>query len=318
MSEPVQIEVTTSLSDADLHAVALLVERATELDGVRPLSDHVMLNLLADSSDGCVHICAWVGSQLVGYASIDQGDPTAGPTMELAVDRVARRRGIDGMLLDQALKESSGDLQLWAHGQTAASASLARSRGFRKARELFRMRRPLGDDLNEVTPPKWIRIRPFDVTTDVDEWLALNARAFVDLPDQGKWTREDLELRLAEAEFDPDGFLLAHEINRDGTQGALVGFHWTKVHTSGASSGLGQKPIGEVYVLGVDPDVHGKGLGRALTLAGLQHLWRRGLREVMLYVESSNKPALETYERLGFRRYDTDALYRSPVPARPN
>ncbi len=317
MTDQVQLEVSSSLSDADVHAIAVLVERATELDGARPLSDHVMLHLLGDSDERFLHICAWQGVQLTGYACIDRTDSTGGPSVEIAVDTAGRGIGVGADLLDQALKETSGQLQLWAHGQTAAAASLAQSRGFIKTRELYRMGRPLGPDVADVTPLPGITIRPFDLTKDADAWLELNARTFADLPDQGHWTREDLDLRLAEDWFDPGGFLLAHEVTADGREGALVGCHWTKVHRNTASAGPGQDPIGEVYVLGVDPDFHGKGLGRTLTLAGLNHLWNQGLHEVMLYVESNNVAALATYKRLGFHRFDTDALYRSPVPARP-
>ena len=100
----------------------------------------------------------------------------------------------------------------------------------------------------------------------------------------------------AEDWFDPAGFLLAV----DGS-GRMVGFHWTKVHAA--------EQLGEVYVLGVDPDRHGGGLGTALTRAGLAHLWSRGLRTVLLYVEADNAPALAVYTRQGFTRYSADVMY---------
>ena len=108
----------------------------------------------------------------------------------------------------------------------------------------------------------------------------------------------------------------------------LGGFHWTKVHGStdlhdsvdDARSGTrrpgsgqhGHRAIGEVYVLAVAPPWRGSGLGRALTLAGLHHLRRRGLDQVMLYVDASNLPAIRLYEGLGFVRWDTDMMYRTP------
>ena len=70
----------------------------------------------------------------------------------------------------------------------------------------------------------------------------------------------------------------------------MLGFHWTKQHSPS---------LGEVYVVAIDPEAQGRGLGRALTLAGLHHLAARGLDEVLLYVESDNAPAIAVYSRLG-------------------
>ena len=159
---------------------------------------------------------------------------------------------------------------------------------------------------------------------DIVEWLALNAAAFTDLPDQGGWTRADLEQRMAEPWFDPDGFLLA-----EAADGRLVGFHWTKVHSHGHGhhhlddathshagegsalpSGHAHEPIGEVYVVGVDPGMRGQGLGRSLTLAGLHHLRHQGLSAALLYVDADNEAAISLYRALGFAPWDSDTLFR--------
>jgi len=76
----------------------------------------------------------------------------------------------------------------------------------------------------------------------------------------------------------------------------------------------GGSPIGEVYVVGVDPGQQGGGLGRALTLTGVAHLQRLGLEQVMLYVDESNTPAVKMYASLGFDRWSTDVMYRHPAP----
>ena len=53
-------------------------------------------------------------------------------------------------------------------------------------------------------------------------------------------------------------------------------------------------------MIGVDPDFHGRGLGRELTLAGLDSITRPRPPEAMLFVDGGNVVALRLYERLGF------------------
>ena len=60
-------------------------------------------------------------------------------------------------------------------------------------------------------------------------------------------------------------------------------------------------------MIGVDPDAQGIGLGRALVLAGLDHLARiRRCPNGVLYVAAANTPAVGLYESLGFTVHRTD------------
>ncbi len=171
------------------------------------------------------------------------------------------------------------------------------------------MRRPLDDlpPLPEGTADAGYVVRTFRPGQDEDAFLAVNAAAFADHPEQGGLTRADLDQRMAEPWFDPAGFFVAETTpDREpgathpaDAAGALVGFHWTKVHH-------GEDPVGEVYVVGVSPRAQGSGLGRLLTLTGLHHLAGLGLREVLLYVEADNAPAVAVYSGLGFAHADAD------------
>jgi mycothiol synthase len=151
--------------------------------------------------------------------------------------------------------------------------------------------------------PDGVAIRPLRVDHDEDAVLAVNNRAFAWHPEQSGWTRAAVAEIEAEPWFDADGVLLAW----DTASGDLLGFHWTKVHDVAAGA---DEPLGEVYVVGVDPAAQGRGLGRALTLAGLHHLADRGLRTTILYVEGDNAAAIATYRGLGFERDAVDVSYQ--------
>jgi mycothiol synthase len=309
-----EIITRNRLTDAERQDVLRLVAAATEADGVGPLSEHVMLHLRYAGDPRSVDLLLLSHREVAGYAHLDQGDPAEGPSGELVVHPAHRRQGL-GLRLTRALVDAAGpqQLRLWAHGDLEAAARLAAAAGFGRVRALWQMRRSLRPELPPPRLAGGITVRTFVTGQDEDEWIGLNARAFASHPEQGAWTREDLDVREREPWFSPDGFFLAV---RDGT---LVGFHWTKVHGQ-ASGAAGQVEddggaIGEVYVVGVDPGERGSGLGRALTLVGLRYLRSRGLFQVMLYVDESNTPAIRLYESLGFTRWHTDVMFARPATA---
>ena len=284
-----------------------LVERVQLADGSSPLSEHVLLHLPEGGDADVRHLLVHDGDALVGYAHLDVTDPVAGSSAELAVAPEARRQGVGRALVTELLDLTpDGRLRVWAHGEHPAAAVLAGAMGLSRSRVLLQLRRSLVAPLPPVTVPEGIAIRTFRVGEDEQAWTALNNRAFADHPDQGGWGLEEIELRKGEPWFDPAGFFLAE---RDG---ALVGFHWTKVHGGERRPGAddhGHAPIGEVYIVGVDPSEQGRGLGPALTLLGLHSLRDRGLTSVLLYVDESNRAAVRVYERLGFARHATDVCY---------
>ena len=73
--------------------------------------------------------------------------------------------------------------------------------------------------------------------------------------------------------------------------------------------------LGEIYVIAVDPDFHGLGLGRALTVAGLQSLSERGIGTGMLYVDDDNTAALSLYRSLGFEDHHCDRAFVGDIRA---
>jgi mycothiol synthase len=287
----------------DVDDVLALLRAALAADGVRPVSEDAELRLQHRSPGGHDLVVRSLDGTLAGYARLDDG------VAELVVHPRFRRHGFGEALLDQLL-DLAGDrpLSIWAHGDLPGSAELLAPRGFVRARVLLQMRRDLAGVDADPHPalPDDAHVATFRPGRDEEAWLRLNARAFARHPEQGRMSRADLELREAEPWFDPHGFLMAWRGDPDDG-GQLLGSHWTKVHPPGDA---GDEAIGEVYVLGVDPDAQGMSLGRALTDLGLAHLRNLGLREVLLYVEEDNTAALRLYEGRGFRRFAVDVSWR--------
>jgi len=218
-----------------------------------------------------------------GYAQLDD-DGTA----ELVADDVEAAGAL--------LRELPEGTRLWAHGEQSVANQAAGRAGLRPVRTLLQLRATLAE-VAEQPLPEGVRIRPFVPGQDDAAWLAVNARAFAGHPEQGRWRQHDLDLRLQADWFDPAGFLLAVSGDR------LLGYHWTKVHTEP------DPPLGEVYVLGVDPAAQGMRLGSVLLAAGLRYLLDRGLPTVLLYVEQDNPAALRLYQRAGFATHSADLQY---------
>ena len=303
----VELQWRGALSGADIADVQALVAAATEVDGTAPLSEHVLLHLRHGGDAEAAQLLAREGDELVGFAHLDLTDPVAGGAGELVVHPEHRRAGLGSRIVQELLDRAgrsevaAGRLRLWAHGEHPGAVALATTLGFTQARVLWQMRRSLLAPLAEPHLPEGVRLRPFVVGADEREFLRVNNAAFDWHPEQGGWDLDQVKLREAEPWFDPNGFLLAVD-----AADRLLGFHWTKVHGDGGHS---HEPIGEVYVLGVDPSARGMHLGAALTLAGLRHLRDGGLRQVMLYVEADNDAAVRVYRDLGFTRWDTDVSY---------
>ena len=181
----------------------------------------------------------------------------------------------------------------------------AEAAGLGLAREILQLRVAL--PLEAAVDDPALATRPFVPGADDVGLLTVNNRAFAWHPDQSDWTVEDLRARTSEQWFDPEGFRV-HE--RDGR---IVGFCWTKVHPADDVD----PALGEIFVIGVDPDHHGRGLGRALVVDGLRHLADCGLRTGMLHVEHDNTAARNLYRSLGFTEHSSHCWWRADDTSAP-
>ncbi|MGH9102484.1 MAG: mycothiol synthase [Acidimicrobiales bacterium] len=298
------LEVKRRMGEADIAAVSRLVVAAAMADGHPPLGEHQWLDLVQGGRQGFAGLVARQPGHdhPVGYAQLSREHLSW--SVEVVVD--PHHRGpestIGADLLAAALSEvaaaGGGHVHLWVPKPGEDDERMAAANGLTRGRELLQLRLPL-----PAAPPPPLATRPFRPGKDETAWLEVNNRAFAWHPEQGGWDAETLRRREEEPWFDPEGFLL-HEVD-----GRLAGFCWTKVH------GEQSPPLGEIYVIAVDPDFQRRHLGRALVLAGLQHLATAGLHTGMLYVDAANTTALSLYKELGFLQDHVDRAYVGDVAA---
>ncbi|HZK35333.1 MAG TPA: mycothiol synthase [Aeromicrobium sp.] len=265
-----------------------LIGRATTADGVAPLNEAAMFAL--EDPSAVRQEFARVDGLLLGYAHVDANQP---PQAWCVVSPANRRQGIGTELMHRF--DGIDDLHVWAHGDLPGARPLGAKVGLTPTRVLLGLEWDMTAPVSEGPVPEGVSIRTFVAGQDDAAFLELNARAFANHPEQGQMTQADLDQRIASDWFDADGFFLAE---RDGE---LLGFHWTKTHTD--------PPVGEVYIVGVDPLAQGLGLGKLLTAHGLRHLQGRGFERVILYVEGDNERALGVYRGLGFNEAMRDVQY---------
>jgi len=326
---------TDVVTTADRHLVAEvtdLMDRMVAVTGLPGLSEdrRRALERAATASDRrlvAVRMRNRSDGRLVGYAQLDQADPldqpdqpdpaderssysvevVALPTSDNDAVKVADQRSaaLLALAMDAFGTSGGGRLRLWIPAPTEADERRVGALGFSVERELMQLRCRLPLPPSGTTDIDVLPIRAFQVGSDEEQWLIANNRAFATHPEQGRWDLTAIEERESEPWFDPDGFLVLE------AEGRMAGFCWTKVHSETLP------PMGEIYVIGVDPDFHGRGWGRALTRAGFDWMAEAGLTVGMLYVDSANTAAVALYRSMGMETHHRNRAYIATVPASP-
>jgi mycothiol synthase len=126
----------------------------------------------------------------------------------------------------------------------------------------------------------------------------------------GEWgynpnTIEDTAWQLTVRNSCPEDVILA--LNK----GDVIGYCWTESECGlEPSTGV---PKGRVYMLGVEKQYRGKGLGRQLLTMGLAHLKKQGRELIEITVDTQNTAAIALYESLGFHLCRETAWYEKSL-----
>ena len=236
---------------------------------------------------------------LVGYAEIVRELEIGRVIIDGAVHPAHRGRGLGGRLLgaavDQSRKLGADVVQIpIAQGMTA-SRSFIENKGFVPVRRHWQM------SLTRYGGAALQVARGFElchfVPGDEEGLCALQNLAFA-----GSWgfhpnTAEEIRYMVNTSCCHPEGILLITENRR------MIAYCWTMDDPV-------EKEKGYIRMMGVDPDCRGRGLGRAILLAGIEFLMVRGMGEIELSVDSRNTAAKRLYESAGFKRKGTTLWYQ--------
>jgi mycothiol synthase len=232
---------------------------------------------------------------LVGYIDV---------TPELEIGRVVLSyfvnpdpggRGLAPRLIECAIGRARDLKAKRAHVNIPPGNTLARKvlrkMGFKFIRDFLE----LGLDLFTADVPDRRKVGPqcrHMKRGEEDQLVHIQNRSFADTWGFNPNTVEEIVYRLGLSNRSPADIILAFDA------GNVVGYCWTRVYVGEWEKGKIGK--GRIYMIGVDPDHRGKGVGKELLRAGLSYLESKGLGDVELTVDSNNKAARALYQSVGF------------------
>jgi mycothiol synthase len=303
----VATETLRSLDDATRAAVVEFLRANAVATGREPLSDQLWADLTGAPARGFAAVIVRSGGDIIAYGQVSRVPGSA--LAEIVTSVRTADTGLDTSLetvlealISAARSDGGGRFEWWVHdvltGDTNIDFHTIASRyGLDTRRALLEMRCPLPLDPH-IVDGHVLDVHGFRRGVDEQRWLDVNALAFAGHPEQGDWTQETLAARTRQPWFREDDLLLL-EAPGDGEalDRPLAGFCWTKRHDDPTGT------LGEIYVIGVDPAMHGRGLGRALVITGLDHLAAVGATTAMLFVDEDNAAALALYRSLGFTEH---------------
>lgn len=300
------VDIVSRLEGEHIDDLEELIEAATIVDHHSPIGEHKFLRMRHGDDLG-VAMLAYESGELVGYAhTLTYGRPDARRvSCELVIHPEHRRQGVGARLLERVIEhaysQQARQLDLWAYNDSEASRQITAGFAFAPQRRLLHMHRHPGEP-PLLSAQEGATIRAFRPETEAETLVGLNNRVFEQHPEQGQWTLEDVQTRMEQPWFDPQDVLMLE------VDGELAGFCWVKVEERRTEG-----RVGEIYVIGTSPEHRGRGLGRYLLSEALQHLSKREIEAVAVYVDEANANAVGLYTSFEFHHHHVDVCYTLPL-----
>jgi len=245
---------------------------------------------------------AEVDGLLVGYVDMVRELEIGRVILDGAVHPAYRNRGIGSRLLEVAIEHGrrlgAEVVQIPIAQKMVASQSFVKNRGFTVVRRRWQMSLiQYGEGMLRI--PHGFALRHF-VPGDEEGLCALQNLAFA-----GSWgfrpnTVEEIRYLVNSSRCHPEGVLLITQGQR------MVAYCWTIDDPT-------EREKASIHMMGVDPGYRGRGLGRAILVAAIQYLTKRGIKEIELLVDSRNPRAKRLYHSVGFKRKSTILWYQRRI-----
>ncbi|MFC1971477.1 GNAT family N-acetyltransferase [Chloroflexota bacterium] len=276
---------------ADFNKYILLCQEAAGLKlGERPVSSGAIAEKLArpDYSPGRDLFVVEATGSLVGYMDLKLESGIGRVVLDCWLSPQHRGKGLATKLLDGAMYRArevrAGVLHVNIMEDNALAKAVLSRLGFEHVRRFFEFKLDMtGLNWQEAnhTVQECCKLRHGEEA----KLTRIQNLSFVEHWGYNPNTLETTTYRINHSNCAPEDVFLAYEEDK------VIGFCWTETYG---------KQEGRIFMLGVDPDNRGKGVGKRLLLAGLAHLRGKGMRVVGLTVDSDNEEACTLYRSAGF------------------
>jgi mycothiol synthase len=247
---------------------------------------------------------AEIAGNIVGYVDVMPELSIRRVVLSYLVHPGHRRKGLAKRLVECAIHRARELRAKIAHvnipQDNAPAKRLFSKMGFRRIRRFLELRLDLSEahllKANQ-TASLFRQMRH----GEEDKLLQIQNRSFADTWGFSPNTIEEIIDRISLPNCSPEDVILAYDADKP------IGYCWTKIDPGENKSVSGSK--GRIYMLGVNQDHRGKGVGSQVLLAGLSYLKGKGIGIVELTVDSENKAACALYRSVGFDVWTTSLWY---------
>jgi mycothiol synthase len=247
---------------------------------------------------------AETAGEIVGYANVTPELNIGRAVLRWLVHPKHPRRRIAAKLVDQAIFRTRElgigtiHVNIWQNSRMAKQ--LLTRMGFTSIRRYLELRldlskRPLPEIEKKATQYGSLQ------TGEEERLTQLQNRSFTGAWGYNANTVEVIVYRIGLPNCSPEDIVIAFDSDKP------IGYCWTRINLQ--DNKTPSEGTGRIYMLGVDSDYRGRGLGRQLLLAGLSYLKSKGLRVIELTVDRENKVACTLYKSVGFKLWASSLWY---------